>query len=762
MTVRIALIWSSLLLLAAQSAFAAKPSRSDFFIRDGDRVVFYGDSITDNEWYPTLVESFVLTRYPGWRNRFTNRGVSGDNSGSIARFERDVIAQRPDVVTYNMGFNDGGYWGLRSEQLEKWLANIEQSVALARAENPKVRLALASPIPNEPSVSADPRWVSREVYPYTMLAFGGEEERLARRLGVPFVDLGMLYGQSMGLGKVAAGATFQLSRDGVHPQREGQTLIAFHLLRGLGATPLVAAVNIDAAKAKVTDAQRCTVKEVTVRDGSVSFRRLCEALPYPTPAEARPFAFLVRLDDRLNADLLTVRGLTALAYTLYVDDQKIAVVAAAELAEGLNLSRYPTTPFYVQALAVMDAVRKKQVAETAYWRQYIFAGKADGTGLPTTKASPEERTAMRAARAAIADAEAACYALNSPQPHTIRLEPSTGKVARYDALVAAEIQQAPLTLSVMPLEADWNRLTLLGNEVTVTLTNPAAVARTGTLSWACAEGWRVTPAEIPFTVEAGKRLVVKCAVSAPTGATLMPTPTVTARWRWSADWPYPMTLTRPLELTPRLTINHATRTPRLTGQVDEWADATTITLEKSCYIDPAVPGKKLLWDGPADLSGQFFLKWDDTALYLAALVRDSEHLQEASEMMMWSQDVFMPAFLMPEAGKSDGRYEFGFGAQPGHDVIARYWNAAKDAVGPEIRFASRRIPDQGSTFYEVVLPWNRLAPFTPAAGKGFRCTLAVSDADLQPGKGFNYLAWTPGVHYGKNPADFARITLGAP
>jgi hypothetical protein len=55
-----------------------------------------------------------------------------------------------------------------------------------------------------------------------------------------------------------------------------------------------------------------------------------------------------------------------------------------------------------------------------------------------------------------------------------------------------------------------------------------------------------------------------------------------------------------------------------------------------------------------------------------------------------------------------------------------------------------------------------LAPFKPAAGKIFRSTLVVSDADSQLGKGFNYLAWTPGIHYGKNPADFARIVLGTP
>lgn len=744
-------------------ATAAAPAKAEFQIRNGDRVVFYGDSITDGEWYPTLMETFVVTRYPTWRNHFANRGVSGDNSASIARFERDVIAQKPDLFTYNMGFNDGGYFALQSAQLEKWLANIEKSVALARQANPKVRIALLSPIPSEPTVSLDPRWISRDVYPYVMLSYGHEEEKLAVRLGVPFVDVGLLYGQSMGLGKVAGGAAFELSRDGVHPQREGQTLIAFHALRGLGANPLVASVTLDATKAKLLAAARCKVKDLAVRDGVLSFQRTCESLPYPTPPEARPFAFLVRLEDQLSLDLLTVTGLPAPAYTLFVDDRKIADIAAAELADGVNLSRFPTTPMYEQALAVMDAVRRKQMIECGFWHQFIGTGKADGAGQPTDKATAEDRAAMDTARQAVKDAEAACYALNTPKPHVIRLAPSEAKVARFEALVAAEIQQAPLGLTVTPLEADWNRMTLLGKDVTVTIANSATVARSGTLTWTCPSGWTVEPAQAPFAVEAGKSQKVTFTATAAAGAALMPAPEVAAQWRWSRDWPYPMRLARPIDIIPRLAIAASKAAPGLTGNLDDWKDATAFTLDTLAYVDPAVTGKKKLWGGPADLSGRFFLKWDDTALYAAALIRDNEHVQDAIPMMTWSQDCVMLAFQMRETGKPDARYEFVFAAYAKEDLVQ---TTVKDprglAAGPEIRFKSKVDKDNGTCLYEMVIPWNRLAPFTPAAGREFRFTWCAGEADSQFGKGFNYLAWTHGINYGKNPADFAWLTLRAP
>ena len=750
----------ALALSATVLAGAAEPTNpAQFLIRDGDRVVFYGDSITDSEWYPTLVESYVLTRFPTWRNQFSNRGVSGDNAGSIARFERDVIAQKPNFCTYNMGFNDGGYFSFSPAALEKWLGNIEKSVSLARQADPKLRMVLVSPIPNEASVSQDPRWVSRDVYPYVMLSFGAEEAKLAQRLELPFIDVGRLYGQSMGLGKVAAGDTFQLSRDGVHPQREGQTLIACHLLQGLGADPLVASVAIAAAEPKVTEARRCKVSDLTVRDGVISFRRDSESLPCPIPPEARPFAFLVRLDDTLNADTLTVSGLSAPVYTLVIDDRTIAEIAGAELAAGVNLSRYANTPMIEQALAVMAAVRAKQVLEAEYFRKWIFAGKADGAGNPTDKADTADQATMDAARKAITAAETAAYAINLPKPHTFRLAPSTAKAGRYDFLATADISQPRLELTIEPLAVDWNRQALANNEVKVKLKNPARVPRTGTLRWRGGNGWTVTPAEMAFTVEAGKEVNMSFAVQLAGGAAPAPPPELEVRWPWSDNWAYPMTISRSVQLAPKLTIGKAMAKPTLTGKLDEWKTATTFTLDHPYFIDPAVPGKKLLWGGPQDLSGKFFLSWDESALYVAALVCDDEHVQNASKMMVWSQDCLMLAFSMKETALHSARHEIIFAAYQDRNDVTETVGAGTGS-GAEIAFHSQVDKANGTCLYETAIPWSRLSSFTPAPGASFRFSLCVSEADSQPGKGYNYLSWTPGISYGKSPADLATLVLG--
>ena len=49
------------LLLTALPCTAA-----DFFLKNGDKVVMIGDSITEQHLYSTYVEAWALTRFPAW------------------------------------------------------------------------------------------------------------------------------------------------------------------------------------------------------------------------------------------------------------------------------------------------------------------------------------------------------------------------------------------------------------------------------------------------------------------------------------------------------------------------------------------------------------------------------------------------------------------------------------------------------------------------------------------------------------------------
>src|SRR5579883_2448868 len=102
-------------LFALCLACLAAASAQGFYLKDGDRVVFYGDSITDQRLYTTFVETYALTRFPDRRIAFIHYGWGGDRvtggggGGVSLRLARDVVAHRPTVVTIMLGMNDGRY-----------------------------------------------------------------------------------------------------------------------------------------------------------------------------------------------------------------------------------------------------------------------------------------------------------------------------------------------------------------------------------------------------------------------------------------------------------------------------------------------------------------------------------------------------------------------------------------------------------------------------------------------------------------------------
>src|SRR5262249_52884273 len=106
---------SKLCLIAVLAHSGSLFAADAFALRDGDRVVFYGDSITDQRRYTTFIETYVLTRFPKLDIRFVHSGWGGDRVGGggggpiDVRLWRDVLPYNPTVVTIMLGMNDGGY-----------------------------------------------------------------------------------------------------------------------------------------------------------------------------------------------------------------------------------------------------------------------------------------------------------------------------------------------------------------------------------------------------------------------------------------------------------------------------------------------------------------------------------------------------------------------------------------------------------------------------------------------------------------------------
>src|SRR6478735_9232376 len=91
-----------------------------FPLKDGDVWVMAGDSITAQHLHSNYFEAFCFARYPKLKFAFRNSGVGGHTIPStLNRFDYDIAAWQPTVVSVELGMNDQG-----STQPDKFIANM--------------------------------------------------------------------------------------------------------------------------------------------------------------------------------------------------------------------------------------------------------------------------------------------------------------------------------------------------------------------------------------------------------------------------------------------------------------------------------------------------------------------------------------------------------------------------------------------------------------------------------------------------------------
>ena len=87
-------------LACALFALLASTGSAEYAVRDGDTVVFLGDSITAARKYDRIVENYTLLRFPERKVKFFNAGKGGDTmTGALDRLQREVFDRKATVLT---------------------------------------------------------------------------------------------------------------------------------------------------------------------------------------------------------------------------------------------------------------------------------------------------------------------------------------------------------------------------------------------------------------------------------------------------------------------------------------------------------------------------------------------------------------------------------------------------------------------------------------------------------------------------------------
>src|SRR3954470_13312023 len=138
-----------LIVLALTSPLVAEPAAVTFPLKDGDVWVMAGDSITAQHLHSNYFEAFCYARYPNLKFAFRNSGVGGHTiPTTLARFEYDIAAWKPTVVSVELGMNDQG-----GTPTEKFVSNMGKMVERIRGIGARPVILSASPVNNGQSLA---------------------------------------------------------------------------------------------------------------------------------------------------------------------------------------------------------------------------------------------------------------------------------------------------------------------------------------------------------------------------------------------------------------------------------------------------------------------------------------------------------------------------------------------------------------------------------------------------------------------------------
>lgn len=369
----------------AAVACASLLGQTDFSLRDGDTVVFYGDSITDQRMYTVVAETFALTRFPGRKIRFVHSGwggdrVTGGGGGPIEdRLKRDVDVYKPTVMTIMLGMNDGRYRAYDPEIFKTYADGYVRILDLVKAANPNARLTLIQPSPYD-DVTRAPMFEGG--YNEVLLRYSAFVKDLASRNGQGTADLNTGVVNMLRRANTTDAATAKLILpDRVHPGWAGHLVMGVELLKAWNAPSLVTAVELDLAAKKVLDQKNTVVAGLRLDGGTYSWTQADQALPMPLPDKGPATQLAVKSSDfweALNAQPLKLTGLDAgKRWALRINGVKAGEFTGAELAAGVNLARMDT-PMMQQAEQVHALTVKRTNVHQMRWRQLQLPFEKDG------------------------------------------------------------------------------------------------------------------------------------------------------------------------------------------------------------------------------------------------------------------------------------------------------------------------------------------------------------------------------------------------
>ena len=218
---------------------------AELALKPADYVAITGDSITEQKQYSVFMEEYFLMCQPVAKLQATQFGWGGDTSwGFAARMANDMLRFQPTVATTCFGMNDGGYAPMTPDKAKHYRDGQTAIVQGFKKAGIRVIVVGSPGCVDADAFRTDP--IAASMYNTTLTEERDIAREVAQSEGVLFADVITPMIATMAKAKVKYGKSYHLAGgDGVHPDQNGQLVMAYAFLKALGCDGDLGKITVD-------------------------------------------------------------------------------------------------------------------------------------------------------------------------------------------------------------------------------------------------------------------------------------------------------------------------------------------------------------------------------------------------------------------------------------------------------------------------------------------------------------------------------------
>ncbi len=513
-------------------------------------------------------------------------------------------------------------------------------------------------------------------------------------------------------------------------------LFEAHVLqRGAGSVADVAETLI--GRAEVDNARESAQKEVRKLERVTDGLGADERRPHAEAFESQAEEYMGRAEERLNA------GDTRSAYGYYV-------LAETAARAGLTTAEYEAPAYTGVYLSVPDYSVEGVASELQPLPVAVHNTLDQAVTFELSSKLPDGWRMEGDTSAALSPDEWRTFEVRllppdgvAPGTYTLTL----GGVydgGRQVGPITVDVRIYPaLALSIAPL----SEVPRAGTSLHVRIRNASTSPQAGEVSLQLPEGWTVQEGSQPYgELAPGEETSVAFTL---TGAK----PADYNEYDVGVVATYRGGTVRAAQALDFLASREGTIS--VDGDLSDWKGALPLHLNRASQV-----AEKRSWS-PDDLSAVAYTSWDSEYFYVAVRVTDDTFRQAYTDGDVWRGDGVQLAFdaLNDKSGSYDADdSEWGLTLTSRGPQVWRWKGSNNLPSNTLVSDAKLSVVRDGTvTTYEAAIPLSELEPLDATVGNEYGLDVLVNDDDGSGRSG--WIQWTPGIGYGKVPAQFDTFTF---